>query len=143
MGLLVITLRIRRSTYHKEFRHKSQEIDKCIIFCTLAGILLFNLSDLIATISVFTNILQDIGFWATVISTLASFLQVLMICYLLIKKIPSEENLIRNLIAILAFINIAIWIQSSFLLPESDDFGIFKKQINVFGIFGWVFIWRV
>ena len=141
--LFFIKLKNDRSDNHKDFQQNSNYIDRYIIFCSLAGILLLNISDLIATISVFTFISQNIEFWSKIVSTLASFLQVLVISYLLRKKISPKENLIRNLIAILAFINLAIWIQSSFLLPESDDFGVYKNQIDIFGIFGWVLIWRV
>ena len=131
-----------RPSEYNEQEHPSHEVDESILFFTLFGSLLLNLSSLIAAINVSENFYLDIMFWSTLAGAFTSLCQVLLICKLFGKKVKPREELIRNLVTTIAFINLSIWIQDTFLFPFSG-FRIFENEITIYGIFGWVVIWRV
>jgi len=69
---------------------------------------------------------------------------VTQLCLLQSTKLTAEFKTTRNLLVIIAGINIAIWIQSNLILNNLHlSIKDLKKEFTFFGPYGWVVIWRV
>jgi len=143
MVATLVTLVITTTSNLDSSAHGNHDVDKSILFVTFFGVVMLNVAFLLASPHDKDNE-ESIFFGLNLLTIVAAFLQVVQICLLQSTRLTAEFKTTRNLLVIIAAINIAFWIQTNLILNDLHlsikDLG---KEFIFFGPYGWVVIWRV